>query len=141
MATGIDIVDVTEPETPKRVNFIPGCIDNWRDMKVWGHMIYGIAEYTMTCNCNGVGGEKCQEMLVVESPPDIEGLYKMTEGRLTIQLSQLGNITGNVVRVEPWDDAACDVILNADEINGSMVFFLLFLVISHVNRYCVDSCW
>jgi len=51
VTNGVDIVDVTNPTEPKRVKFLKGCINMWRDMKDYGTTIYGISEYTQTCAC------------------------------------------------------------------------------------------
>lgn len=37
---GTSVVDVTNPETPIEIDFIPGTFSTWRDMKTWGHYAY-----------------------------------------------------------------------------------------------------
>eukprot|EP00005_Dracoamoeba_jomungandri_P005977 CAMPEP_0174261528 /NCGR_PEP_ID=MMETSP0439-20130205/11478_1 /TAXON_ID=0 /ORGANISM="Stereomyxa ramosa, Strain Chinc5" /LENGTH=601 /DNA_ID=CAMNT_0015346011 /DNA_START=75 /DNA_END=1880 /DNA_ORIENTATION=- len=116
---GIDIVDVTDPKTPKRVKWFHGCINNWRDMKVWDTTLYGITEYTTTCNCDE--DTPCAEHMDVLSPEG-EKSVRMAEGRLTVPLANVTNqtVVGDLVAVVPWDDKACNIIENPTELVGKI---------------------
>eukprot|EP01091_Cochliopodium_minus_P009519 TRINITY_DN235_c0_g1_i2.p1 TRINITY_DN235_c0_g1~~TRINITY_DN235_c0_g1_i2.p1 ORF type:complete len:612 (-),score=156.48 TRINITY_DN235_c0_g1_i2:5-1606(-) len=116
MSNGIDFVDVTDPSSPKAVHFIPGCLNVWRDMKVWKKTIYGITEFTQSCNC--MVGEKCETFLQVKSP--VETQMVMTQGAITKQLSDTGDIEGLLVPISNWDDKGCNYIENSDKIKGNI---------------------
>eukprot|EP01130_Rhizamoeba_saxonica_P003842 TRINITY_DN1593_c0_g2_i1.p1 TRINITY_DN1593_c0_g2~~TRINITY_DN1593_c0_g2_i1.p1 ORF type:complete len:616 (+),score=130.84 TRINITY_DN1593_c0_g2_i1:34-1848(+) len=119
VTNGIDLVDVTDPKNPEHVFWWHGCLNTWRDFKVWGKYVYGISENTITCNCEE--GEKCLEHMIVNSPPSIAGHYPATEGnRFTPPLSEVGPVTAELIAVEPWDLGACDYVWNPEHYKGKI---------------------
>jgi choice-of-anchor B domain-containing protein len=44
--TGTSIINVTNPENPVEVAFIPGTFSTWRDIKTWGTYAYVVSDYT-----------------------------------------------------------------------------------------------
>lgn len=42
--TGTSFVDVTDPEAPLKVAFVPGPESTWRELRTWGHYAYVVTE-------------------------------------------------------------------------------------------------
>ena len=60
--------DVTDPKKPESIQFFHSCLNSWRDYKVYNQTVFGISEYTMSCNC---ASNACVEHLTVNSPEAI----------------------------------------------------------------------
>jgi choice-of-anchor B domain-containing protein len=44
--SGTSIINVTDPENPVEVAFIPGTFSTWRDIKTWGTYAYVVSDFT-----------------------------------------------------------------------------------------------
>ncbi len=86
-----------------------------------GNVLYNVFSPSVAEKCISVGNSidgGFNPAVEVQSPPSFAGLYEAVEGRFTRLLAVSGTLTGRVVYARP--NLACDTLMNASELNGSI---------------------
>jgi len=97
MANGVDFVDVSDPENPKRITEkhpITGCLTEWRDMKTYKNALYVVSDSTDLCECEE---QPCELYVKLNGANYTNYPIRASEGDATAPLEDFDTVTGELV--------------------------------------------